>query len=72
MLDLNVYTYFIFGIVFIWDFVWKGIGLWKSGRNNQLTWFVCILFFNTIGVLPLLYILFFQKSNFIKKVAKKK
>jgi len=47
----------------IWDTVWKGIGLWKSGRNNQLAWFVCILIFNTIGILPIIYILFFQKRK---------
>jgi hypothetical protein len=46
----------------IWDGVWKVIAMWKSARNNQLAWFVCITIFNTLGVLPILYILFFQKT----------
>jgi len=50
----------------IWEAIWKGIGLWKSGRNNQLYWFIAILIFNTIGILPIIYIYFFQKKN--KKV----
>jgi len=50
-------------IVGIWEAIWKGIALWKSGRNNQLAWFVCILIFNTIGILPILYILFFQRKK---------
>lgn len=54
-------------ILSIWESVWKGIALWKTGRNNQLTWFVCILIFNTIGILPILYLLFFQKKIIVKK-----
>ena len=30
-------------IIVIWEFVWKAIGLWKAGRNNQLVWFILIL-----------------------------
>jgi hypothetical protein len=47
----------------IWDGVWKLIALWKSARNNQLAWYVCLAIFNTLGVLPILYILCFQKSQ---------
>ena len=48
-------------ILAIWDGVWKLIALWKSARNNQLAWFICLAIFNTIGILPILYILCFQK-----------
>ena len=54
---------FLIVTVVLWDAVWKGIGLWKSGRNNQLVWFICILIFNTIGILPIVYITFFQKKK---------
>lgn len=47
----------------IWETVWKGIALWKSGRNNQLKWFVAIIIFNTIGILPIVYLKFFQKKT---------
>jgi hypothetical protein len=50
-------------VLAIWDGVWKLIALWKSARNNQLAWFICLAIFNTIGILPILYILFFQKSG---------
>jgi len=46
----------------IWDGVWKLIALWKSARNEQLAWFICLAIFNTVGILPILYILFFQKK----------
>jgi len=47
----------------IWDGVWKLIALWKSARHDQLAWFICLAIFNTVGILPILYILFFQKTG---------
>lgn len=44
-------------IVAIWDAVWKLIAMWKAARNNHLAWFICIFIFNTIGILPIIYIL---------------
>ena len=44
----------------IWEVIWKGIGMWKCGRHNQLAWFVCILIFNTAGILPIVYLLFLK------------
>jgi hypothetical protein len=50
-------------VLVIWELIWKGIGLWRAGRNNQVAWFVCILVFNTLGLLPILYLAFFQKET---------
>jgi hypothetical protein len=47
----------------IWDGVWKLIAMWKSARNGQLAWYVCLAIFNTAGILPILYILVFQKTG---------
>lgn len=49
-------------ILAIWDGVWKLIALWKSARHDQLAWFICLAIFNTAGILPIVYILFFQKT----------
>jgi hypothetical protein len=54
---------FLFAIIAIWELIWKGIALWKCGRNNQPAWFVFILILNTIGILPIIYLLFFQKKT---------
>ena len=50
-------------LLVIWDGVWKLIALWKSARHGQLAWFICLAIFNTIGILPILYILFFQTKT---------
>jgi len=46
-----------------WDMVWKGIALWKAGRNGHLAWFVCIFIFNTVGILPIVYIFAFSQRK---------
>ncbi len=50
-------------LIAIWDGVWKLIALWKSARNDQLAWYICLAIFNTAGILPIVYILFFQKAQ---------
>lgn len=57
-------TFFIVVLILaVWEMVWKGIALWKAGRNDQLGWFIPIFIFNTVGILPIVYIVFFQKKN---------
>ena len=50
-------------ILVIWDLVWKFIALWKSARNKHLVWFICIAVFNTVGILPIIYILMHGKKT---------
>ena len=45
------------GFFVIWELVWKGFALWKAARNNHSAWFVCIMIFNTVGILPIVYLL---------------
>ncbi len=66
-------------VIAIWETVWKAIGLWKSAKHNQLAWFVVLVIFNTAGILPLIYLAFFQKKakkemrvTLVKPVVKKK
>jgi methionyl-tRNA synthetase len=52
----------ILATIAVWDGIWKGIGMWKSARNNQLKWFVAILIVNSVGILPMIYMKWFQKK----------
>ena len=58
-------TWFFAAIIILalWEMVWKLIALWRSAQNNQLAWFVCIGIFNTIGILPIIYILTHKKKG---------
>ena len=66
-------------IVFIslWELIWKGIAMWYASRNKQKSWFVALLVLNTVGLLPLIYLIWFKpkKKEFVigkKEDAKKK
>lgn len=49
-------------ILAIWEAVWKLIAMWKAGRNNDMAWFICIALINTIGILPIVYIILQKKK----------
>lgn len=54
-----------------WETLWKIVGAWKAGRNNQPAWFVLILILNTVGILPIIYLTWFQKNKNLKVPQKK-
>jgi hypothetical protein len=41
----------------IFEIVMKGITLWKSANGNDKRWFVAILIINSLGILPIIYLL---------------
>ncbi len=62
-LSLNPIFYAILIILSIWSLIWKGVALWKAGRNNQRKWFIYLLVLNTAGILEIIYIFYFQKRE---------
>ena len=47
----------VIAILALWELAWKGIALWKAGRRNQLGWFIAILVINSVGILPIYYLI---------------
>lgn len=56
-------TTIMFLVVMVWEFAWRGFGLWKASKNNQRNWFIAMLVVNSIGVLPIIYLKFFSKKD---------
>ena len=60
-------NWMLFGLIIplliAWEMVWKGIALWRAGKNAHLAWFICIFIFNTLGILPIIYIFGFSKKR---------
>lgn len=50
-------------LVLAWALPWKGIALWKAAKNNQRKWFIALLVINTLAVLEILYLLWFQSKK---------
>lgn len=60
-------------LAILWTVPWKGVALWKSARNNQPVWFIVMLLVNTLAILEILYIFFFQRKEVsLKKTSRTK
>ncbi len=66
--------FWLFAIILVWIVVWKLLALWKSARNNHITWFIVLAVVNTVGILEILYIYVFSKlgKKLEKRIIKKK
>lgn len=70
------------GILALWDLVWRGIALWRAARRKEPWWFIALLLINSVGLLPIAYLLVWGKDDpdmksttrvvKVVKVAKKK
>ena len=58
-LDIGVW----YIVISVWEMVWKGLAMWKSAKNDQKYWFISVFILNTIGILPIIYLGFFQKGR---------
>lgn len=54
-------------LLIIWSVIWKGIALWHAARNDQKAWYVALLIINTLGILEIIYLSFFEKKGEVKK-----
>jgi hypothetical protein len=50
-------------LITIWEIIWKLFALWKSARNGQKIWFISMLLLNTIGILPIVYLIIMKKRE---------
>ncbi|MEP7204919.1 MAG: DUF5652 family protein [Candidatus Saccharibacteria bacterium] len=53
-------------ILILWEITWKGFALWRASHNNQLEWFISILVINSLGILPILYLILHPKNHKLK------
>ena len=58
-LSKEVWLFILIG----WSLPWKGVALWKAARNGQSAWFIAILVINTLALLEIIYLVFFQKKK---------
>ncbi|HQG57385.1 MAG TPA: DUF5652 family protein [Candidatus Dojkabacteria bacterium] len=50
-------------VLTILDITLRAIALWKSARAGSKIWFIALMILNTLGLLPLIYILFFAPKS---------
>ncbi len=47
----------------VWELLLKGFALWQASKRNHKIMFVFLLIINSVGILPLSYIIF----NYVKE-----
>ena len=47
-------------IVALWTVIIKGYALWHAARNSQKGWFIALLVINTLGILEIIYLVWFR------------
>ena len=65
-----------FGFAWFWplallDLVLKGFALWRAAKNNQPIWFIALLVINSVGILPLIYLIAIDKNYVFKDLQKR-
>ena len=50
-------------IAMIWTIVLKGYALWYAARGSQKWWFIALLIVNTLGILEIIYLIWFRPTT---------
>ncbi len=46
----------------IWTVILKGFALWHAARGGQKWWFIALLVINTLGLLEIIYLIWFRPT----------
>lgn len=55
--DLSTGWTIVLAIAVIWEFIWKGVAMWRAARLEQPVWFTFLLLISSVGILPIIYLL---------------
>lgn len=47
----------------VWELVWKALALWKASRRGQVGWFIALLVINSVGIVPIFYLLTYREHT---------
>lgn len=60
----GIFYAFVAGLValIVWSIVIKGYALWHAARSGQTKWFIALLIINTLGILEIVYLVWFREK----------
>ncbi len=50
-------------VVVLWELLWKGVALWHTAKEGRKSWFIALLIVNSLGILPIIYLLWFRQKK---------
>jgi len=57
---LGIFVFPLILLVLFWTVCIKGVALWRSARSGHTAWFIVLLVANTLGILELIYLIWFK------------
>lgn len=54
-------------VLAVWTVILKGYALWSAARNTQKWWFIALLVINTLGILEIIYLIWYRPKSGIKE-----
>jgi Family of unknown function (DUF5652) len=54
-------------VIALWTIILKGYALWHAARNTQKWWFIALLVINTLGILEIIYLIWYRPKSGIKE-----
>lgn len=64
--DVSTTWKVLIAIMVLWDLTWRGVALWRASRRNRSGWFIALLIINSVGILPIFYLLTHRSSTPVK------
>ncbi|MBP6962448.1 hypothetical protein KBB49_02845 [Candidatus Saccharibacteria bacterium] len=61
--DLADNQIMLIAVIAIWDMIWKGFALWRASKNNDQNWFIAMIVINSVGILPIIYLLMHKSDS---------
>lgn len=61
--ELDPQTFAILAILTVIDLILRGFAMWLAAGHQQKGWFIVLLVFNTLGILPALYLILAQPKE---------
>jgi methionyl-tRNA synthetase len=58
---MNIFAPLLLAAI-VWTLILKGFSLWHAARGNQKWWFFFLLIVNTLGILEIIYLIWFRKD----------
>ncbi len=55
-------------VILLFVIILKGYALWYSARGGQKWWFIAMLVINTMGILEVVYLLFFRPKPLVSAI----
>ncbi len=55
-----VLLFVLLGVIVVWSLFWKGIALWHAAIYRQKSWFFFLLIINTLGIVEIVYLIWFK------------